>query len=665
MKETLIEIGILDWKLSGSFTYRVPHNTSMPIGTRVVAPFGKKEKLGIVLGQGQEPPPGVNIRDLKQALDNAPALDEATLQLALFAADYYRLPISTVLTWCLGNHLRDCVPAAKAPDWSQALQPPVKATTRTLAGDKQPAFTDAQKLCLKTLENHPDGYAQWLLDGVTGSGKTEIYICMAQRTLAKGQQVLYMVPEIGLTKAATKRMADGTGAEVNVVHSGSKGKNAIWERMRAGHPGVLVGTRSSLFYPMPQLGLIVVDEEQDASYSPSSPEAFSARDLAIMRANIQSVPVILGSATPSLETLQRVAEGRCAKLSLPQRVHTQADPSIQVLEHKKGPANLIGAESLQAVRETLERGDQAMIFWDLRGYARSLNCRACGWVAGCPQCDQSLVIHRYSQMLACHLCGYSERRVPQQCPICQHDLHAWEGGTERLETFCQEHFPNAKIIRVDRDTTSKSGELGRLLREAEKLTPAILIGTQMMAKGHHFPHLQLAVMIDTAHGLMQTDFRGPERWSQLLIQVAGRVGREQAGGRVLIETALPNHPIMHAAVRQDYQSIAQKLLKDRRRLRQPPFTAMSVVRAESFDQGKAQQALEKLARELDNAPDLRTIGPLPGFPERVANRFRMVLHIHADNRTKMRLWLPQIESLMQGTAPSVRWRMMVSPYDSL
>ncbi|MBK1735926.1 primosomal protein N' [Halorhodospira abdelmalekii] len=543
-------------------------------------------------------------------------------------------------------------------------------------GDSPPPLDEAQRQALTAIQAAV-GFHTFLLDGVTGSGKTEVYLQAAARVLARGQQVLLLVPEIGLAPQLLERVRARLPGRVVVLHSGlAEGeRTAAWLAARAGEAAVVVGTRSAVLTPLPRLGLIVVDEEHDPSLSQQEGFRYSGRDLAVVRARAHAVPIVLGSATPSLETLHNAQRQRYTRLVLPQRAGTARAPSIQVIDIRSRPlTGGLSAPLRQALSRHLEAGQQAMIFLNRRGYAPVLICHACGWVAECRHCDARLTVHRARGRMRCHHCEY-ERPLPSACPECGGtQLLPLGPGTERLEEALRESFPHVSQVRIDRDTTRRRGALEAALARAHCGEAQLLIGTQMLAKGHHLPELTLVAIIDVDQGLFGADFRAPERLAQLIVQVAGRAGRGEQAGEVVLQTRHPEHPLLRTLLEHGYGAFAEAHLQERSAAGLPPFAALALLRAEAREASVAERFLveareqgERLlgAADSGSTADVELLGPIPAPMPRREGRQRVQLLLRAEQRAPLQaflgVWSPQLAKLKGVRA--VRWSLDVDPVD--
>ncbi len=518
-----------------------------------------------------------------------------------------------------------------------------------------------------------DGYGAFLLDGVTGSGKTEVYLRAMTATLAAGKQALVLVPEIALTPQLITRFRERLGPDGSVVvlHSGLNDSERMdaWLRAARGLAPVVIGTRSAVFTPLARPGLIVVDEEHDTSLKQQDGFRYSARDLAVWRARELAVPVILGSATPSLESLHNVREGRYTALHLPERAGTALHPEMHLLDIRGRPLHDgLSDPLLERMRTHLEAGNQVLLFLNRRGYAPVLQCHDCGWISGCTRCDARMTFHQHDRRLRCHHCGH-EAALPARCPGCgSESLSPVGAGTERLETAVAERFPGHSLVRIDRDATRRKGSLDKLLKRAESGEARILVGTQMLAKGHHFPGVTLVAVVDADLGLFSADFRASERMAQLILQVAGRAGRAERPGEVVIQTHCPDHPLLQKLVQAGYPAFAEAALEERKAVGLPPFAAVALIRAEATAEQapiRFLDAVAELARG-GRAAWVQFLGPVPAPMARRAGRWRAQAMLRAENRSPLQRLLGEIVPKLDGLpdARKVRWSVDVDPADT-
>ncbi len=713
-----------------TFDYRTPTVVDAEAGVRVRVPFGRTRVVGVVVETAtrSELPKG-RLKDIEEVLDSRPLWSPDEWKLLLWASRYYQHPIGEVLQTALPVLLRqgrgtDTIPErrwrltaegmkvtaeelTRAPrqaallgklrehqggarpedlhstggSWRSALRAMVAKgwvesfeyaplTSNERETDPSPELNAAQVEVLKTVQGSLDRYAAHLLEGVTGSGKTEIYLRLIEQVEQRGRQALVLVPEIGLTPQLVGRFRKRLGVELAVLHSGLTDRERLeaWLAARSGKAKVVIGTRSAVFTPMADLGLVIVDEEHDASFKQQDGFRYNARDLAVLRASYGNVPVVLGSATPSFESLHNVETGRYAGLSLPERAGDAKHPSLGVLDLRRQPLDEgMAPPLLRAVEETLSAGEQALLFLNRRGYSPALICHDCGWVAECRRCDAPLTLHRGRNRLCCHHCG-SERPIDVRCEECgEGDLRPAGRGTERIEEALQSRFPGVSVIRIDRDTTRRRGALEAHLATIKEGRPCLLVGTQMLAKGHHFPDVTLVGMLNVDHGLYSSDFRAAERLAQLIVQVAGRAGRAGKAGRVLIQTHHPDHPLLQRLLSDGYAAFSRDAMRERREAGFPPYTAAALVRAEANNAELPRRFLAQVSRHVaqQNGSALQIWGPVPAPMERRAGRYRAHLLLQSTERGKLQPVLSKLVPKL-GQLPDarkVRWSVDVDPQE--
>ena len=718
----------LDTPLTRIFDYRIPAGcplTPADVGRRVRVSFGHRERWGILVGlaEGSELP----LEQLKPlvAVDrDLPPLPRSLLALARFAADYYHHPYGASLLSLLPPALkRPAAPRPSAPaayaltaagremahrlsprataqrrlaerlahgpvaagelaglesalrDWRhrglvEAVEIPPHAASAVLP-ETAPSLTPGQAAALQAILAEVDHFAAWLLFGVTGSGKTEVYLRLIESVLIRGRQALVLAPEIHLTPQLTERFRRRFPTACLVsLHSGlSDGeRTANWLACLHGRADIVLGTRLAVFAPLERLGLIVVDEEHDPSYKQMEGLRYSARDVAVWRARQAGVPVVLGSATPALETWRNVQQGRYRRLDLPERAGAAALPEILLVDTRTDrPRHGLSAALLAALAENLRRGAQSLVFINRRGYAPTLFCNACGHVTPCPRCSAHLVLHRQRGgfRLQCHHCGLT-RPPPQSCPECGAlDLRASGQGTQRLEETLAERFPEARILRVDRDTVARKGRFAAVRDAVHGGGVDILVGTQILAKGHDFPRLTLVGVVGADGALLSADYRAGERLFAQLMQVAGRAGRADAPGRVLVQTAFPRHPLYQALVRHDYPAYAARALAERRAAEFPPYVRQAMLRVDARSDEAAQAFLDAARIEaLDLVEGVTVFDPAPALLARVANRARWQLLAQSRSRSRLQAfldaWAPRLQAL---PAPGLSWILDVDPLE--
>ena len=700
-------------------------------GARVLVPFGRQRLIGILVGVVSETT--VPLHKLKAAvefLDERPVFDPVTFELLRWAADYYHHPIGEVYAAALPAALRLGLPAAVSTEhWSltargrEELEEPssrrapqqrallswladrtdatadeageffkasllknlaargwIAASVPTEPSVLTPmqiepgmraelALTGAQRQAVEGILATLSTFSVHLLDGVTGSGKTEVYLRAIAAAIAGGGQALVLVPEIALTPQLVDRFRSRFRAGVAVVHSGltDSERRDAWRSAHGGQARIIIGTRSAVFTSLPKLALIVVDEEHDASYKQQEGFHYSARDLAVMRARGAAVPVILGSATPSLETVENAASGRYIRHLLPQRPGAAQPPRMTLIDLRRHAAEQgLSTPAIQAIDQHLKAGGQIIVFLNRRGYAPSLFCNSCGWVAPCKHCDARMTLHRRALKLRCHHCG-AQAAVPTICANCGQALLAVGQGTERVEETLTRLFPDAPLARLDRDSASARGSVQTVLDRVHSGEARILVGTQMLTKGHHFPDVTLVVILDADQGLFASDFRATERLAQTITQVAGRAGREARAGEVLIQTQFPEHPLLNRLITEGYESFAASALAERREAEWPPYSRLALLRAEAKDNAALDAFLRAAATAGEGLREIavKIRGPAAALIARRADHYRAHLLIETALRSTLQhflgRWLPKIDDLPK--AKGLRWSIDVDPLE--
>jgi primosomal protein N' (replication factor Y) len=553
----------------------------------------------------------------------------------------------------------------EAPETALAL---LAAAHRAAQPADIPALSAAQEHAVATIDAAADRYGAYLLQGVTGSGKTEVYLRLAARALERGQAALVLVPEIGLTPQLLDRFRTRLAVPIAVLHSGlSDGERlAGWRAARAGQARVVIGTRSAVFASLPRLGLIVVDEEHDSSYKQHEGGCrYSARDLAVRRAQQAGVPIVLGSATPALESLHNVQLGRYHQLPLPRRADQTAAPRLALIDLRAHAvhAGLAGPVT-QAIERHLHSDGQVLVYLNRRGYAPTLMCTSCGWIAPCLDCDARLTVHRGAEQLRCHYCG-AARALPTRCGRCGFAVRPVGQGTERVAETLTEMFPGSPLLRLDRDTARDAADVEAVMNALLDGSARILVGTQMVTKGHHFPGVSLVAVINADQGLFSSDFRAAERLAQTIVQVAGRAGRGARAGEVLIQTEYPEHPLLQSLIDGGYEAFAAGALAERAAARWPPYSRLALLRASGLSASAALDFLGRARECAGAAPAARLLGPVPAAMARRAGRHYAQLLVEHSGRGGLHefleSWLPQVERLPE--ARRVRWALDVDPID--
>ncbi|OZI27247.1 primosomal protein N' [Bordetella genomosp. 7] len=673
----------LDVPLPGPFDYRAAE--AVPVGARVIVPFGRRKLVGVVVAAPEQPGVEVGqVREIEQVLQDLPPLPADWLRLASFAADYYQRPLGEVMLPAMPPPLRK--PSAYQGKRS-GLGPVArlesrkrKAAPAPVEPDEPPALNADQQAAVDAVAGLAS-FKPVLLHGITGSGKTEVYLHAAQRVLAQGRQVLLLVPEINLTpqleSALRARLAGVLGADgLAVMHSGlSDGERVqAWARAQRGQARMLLGTRMAIFAPLANLGLIVVDEEHDASYKQQDGLRYSARDLAVWRARDLGIPVVLGSATPSLESWHHAERGHYLRLSLPGRARASDLPAIRLIDTRRLVMRQgISPQLSDAIAQRLERGEQSLVFLNRRGYAPVLHCASCAWVSHCPRCTAFTVLHRTAgrgHRLHCHHCGY-QAPVPRACPECgDQDLQPMGRGTQRVEEHLAELFPEARISRIDADSTRRKGSAQTLFAAVHAGEVDILVGTQMVAKGHDFARLGLVGVLNADAALFAHDFRAPERLFAQLMQVAGRAGRHGGGGEVLIQTGYPEQPVYQALLRHDYAGFARHALEERETTGLPPFAYQALLTAEARELSQALAFLQQArglatTGEFPGLASLTLYDPVPLRVVRVANVERAQLLLESTSRPALQAFLGAWSAHLPAVAADnrVRWQLEVDPLE--
>ena len=694
-------------------------------GMRVQVPFGRTTVIGVVVGVA--PTSAVDAARLKRVravIDAEPLLDPAMLKLLVWAGGYFQHPIGEVVTGTLPRLLRlghapetgrsvryaataagtrafaegiarapvqarllglmlaaGSVPetalAAEHRDWRRPLRAlvakglaEVREDPPRAGGADRPELNADQRRAVAALREALGTFRPFVLEGVTGSGKTEVYLRVIETVVALGRQALVLIPEIGLTPQLLARFHARLSCRVEALHSrlSDRERLSAWTHARNGTADVLVGTRSAVFAPLARPGLFIVDEEHDLSFKQQDGFRYSARDLAVVRARDAGTPVVLGSATPSLEAIDNVRRGRYRLLTLPHRAGGASPPRVDVVDLRSRPFDSGLCDVLiEAIEQTKARSEQALLFINRRGYAPRLICHACGWIADCERCDAHLVFHREDGRLRCHHCA-SVRSPITECPGCgSKDVRRLGFGTERVVRALESRIDGLRVARMDRDATRRRGALEALLDRVHAGDVDVVVGTQMLAKGHHFPNVTLVAILDADGGLFGIDFRASERMAQLLLQVAGRAGRGDRAGRVLLQTHHPDHPLLRVLVLQGYRKFCEEALEERRGARLPPFASLALVRAEALQRDAPLSFLRDAGACVSERPHpgVSVLGPVPSPMERRAGRYRAQLLVDAASRAALQRFLPgwiaEVEALP--SARKVRWSVDVDPQE--
>ena len=700
-------------------------------GTRVSVPFGRrKDQVCMVLGVvDQSPLQPDQLKSVSKVIDYEPLFSPRHFELLCWAADYYHYPVGEVLFSTLPGLLRKgksvergydeifrvsaegrkTDPGNNAPAQIALLRilrtypggltrqelrtkqtryaKPLKAllekglVKRLIAGVAGPIATETedrgfalnqrQIQAINSITAKTDAHHTHVLQGITGSGKTEVYIEAVRRVVEQNRQALILVPEIGLTTQFIDRLKRRLPVDIRVQHSALNETERLrnWLAARNGEAAVIIGTRSAVWTPLKSPGIYVVDEEHDPSYKQESGFRYSAKDIAIVRGKLDNVPVVLGSATPSLETLKNIRSRKYGEQHLPTRASGAKPPEIRFINLRNEPVSgAVSKTLLDEVAITLEKNNQVLLFLNRRGYAPVILCHSCGWYAECGHCSVKMTYHKDKNRLVCHHCD-ARRVLPARCPNCDEaELIEVGHGTQRLDQTLTEHFPDARILRIDRDSTRRKGSMERMIKEITTGKADILIGTQMLAKGHHFPRLTLVGIIDADAGLLSTDFRASERLAQLIVQVSGRAGREDRPGVVFIQTHFPEHPLLQTLVAQGYDQFAGLLLAERKKAQLPPYSYLALLGAEAVSREAAEKFLHEARNRLKQcSADLRIFGPVNAPIEKRRGRYRNQLLIQSANRNVLRKAMAQWCRLLESIpgANRTRWSLDIDPQDML
>ena len=712
--------------LHQQFDYRVPDELPLPaVGARIAVQFGRQKLVGVCT-QVNPLDAHASLKPLSRILDSENLFGAELWELAVWLAEYYQHPLGEVLATLLPAAARKSEPVkirrsevwqitagefplTRAPKQAALLQwlrdqggsataaqlrenafsrshiralaakgaitrasdllpapaglAPAGSATRARPVVAGPQLNDEQQTALDELNSLPEGFAPVLLDGITGSGKTEVYLRFIETVLAQGRQVLVLVPEIALTPQTLQRFEERFGA-ASTVHSNlsNAARLQTWLRCRNGEIDILIGTRSAVLTPFANLGLIVVDEEHDSSFKQTDGLRYSARDVAVKRAQQLDIPLLLGSATPSFESLYNARNGRYTALHLSKRAGGANPPTFHLIDIRgRRLDDGICADLTRIMRRHLQAGGQALVFLNRRGFAPTWLCSRCGWQADCNHCDRHLTMHRQPPALICHHCG-RRQALTERCPSCDLEgLTAVGVGTQRTEEGLARQFPEFPILRIDRDTTRSQRRMQEHFATIQTGEPAILIGTQMLAKGHHFPDVTLVAVLNADGGFMSPDFRAPERTAQLIVQVAGRAGRAQRPGEVYIQTYQPENPLLTALLEHGYAGFAERELKTRAHAELPPYRPIALIRAEATAATAAQQWLMQIKTQLGEPLEL--FGPAPAIIARVADRWRFQLMVVAENRRRLHRGLKVLLQLVDAPR-DVRWSVDIDPYDT-
>jgi primosomal protein N' (replication factor Y) len=722
----------LDMPLRRVFDYLPPESPETALraqpGTRVRVPFGRQRLVGVVMEVADSSElPAERLKPILEVLDPQPILDPAALGLLRWAAEYYHHPIGEVVSAAMPKALRlgaststteerwsvtadghnahqrgepkrapkqrklleflvandasstdtlteqvpnwrDAARQLVARGWIGSIEVSPETKESAIGRTEGPPLSEEQKKAVEVVGEVLNRYGTFVLHGVTGSGKTEVYLRLVERVLAQGRRALVLVPEIGLTPQLVGRFRQRLDVPMAVLHSALTDHERLlaWREAFSGRAKIVLGTRSAVFAPVPDLGIIIVDEEHDSSFKQHEGGfRYSARDLAVVRAQRADVPVMLGSATPALETLNNVTTSRYVRLTLPRREDQAAPPRMALVDLRAHAVHAgISTPAVQAMERHIKEDGQVLVFLNRRGYAPTLLCTACGWVAPCTECDARLTVHLSVSRLRCHHCG-ADGPLPTRCPQCGFAVKPVGQGTERIEETLGALFPDVALVRLDRDVVRKRGDMEEAMRRMASGEARILVGTQMVTKGHDFPNVTLVVVLNADQGLFSTDFRAPERLAQTIVQVAGRAGRGTRPGEVLVQTEFPGHPLLLSLLSEGYDGFARAALEERAQASWPPFSRLAAVRDSAPTAAAALEFLTE-ARKIAKAPrNVKLLGPVPAAMAKRAGRHHAQLLVESAERGALHrfldAWLPEVEQLQ--SSRRVRWALDVDPIE--
>ena len=722
--------------LRKSYVYLPPSDMSdaevgmLQPGIRIKAPFGRRSVVAVLLAVISETDVArQKLRPVQEIVDDSPLLTAAIYELCLWSAQYYLHPIGDVFQHAFPKVLRQGGSPYRSSEsaWelttegsglplgalksapkqalllnllqqgqvtrSQMLEQGINTATaralinkglaikttksqsdyKTQVSVSKLSLNTEQEQAVNSIENSLGSFSCQLLDGITGSGKTEVYLQSIATCIARGLQALVLIPEIGLTPQTLERFQQRFGHSIAVFHSNLSDSERVqaWESARCGDAAVILGTRSAVFTPTQKLGLVIIDEEHDSSYKQQEGFRYNARDVAIKRAQIESVPIVLGSATPSLESIHNAATGRFQYLQLQHRTGNAQPPKLRCIDVRRVVMdNGLSSELLESIRRHLENNNQVLVFINRRGYAPSLLCHDCGWIASCPHCDSRLTVHKDYGLLRCHYCDYQQKLV-QQCPDCRSSRLIYQGvGTQRCEQALNRLFPDIPVFRIDRDSTQRKAAMSDIIDKIHQTGPCLLVGTQMLAKGHHFPNVTLVAIIDADAALFNADFRSEERMGQLLTQVSGRAGRADKSGEVLIQTHYPQHPLLLTLIDKGYGPYAQQLLAERADSQLPPCGHLVLIRADHKTIALADSFLQRIRESLTAVASQQNVhfyGPLPSPKPRRGGNYHLQLLIGCARRGPLHQLTEQLIAMVDEIpgAQRPRWSIDVDPQDMI
>ena len=660
LKKSILNVAI-QTPVKSLFDYSVNSESKIKpqIGQRIQVPFGNKKRLGFIHDISSSSKVSKSkLKPFLEIIDEAPIVDSETRELIKWCSNYYHYPIGSVYSAAVPKYLRD-------------LKYPNKIEYKAFMGvtEERKILTKAQNNALKESEKYLKNNNVLLINGITGSGKTEIYMRLIEKELGLGRQVLFLVPEIGLTPQTANVLTARFGDLVNIIHSGTSPKTraAVWVAAQKGLAQLVVGTRSAVFTPFSSLGIIVVDEEHDQSYKQQNGLMYSARDLAVVKAKKLNAKLILGSATPSFESFFNVTNKKYNTVEINKRVFSTPLPENKIIDLRLHPITKgLTKPLIKDITKQLGKNKQVLIYLNRRGYAPLTMCEDCGHIEGCPRCDTSLVLHKKINLLKCHHCAY-QKTQPPLCSECGSNNVIVGKGTQQLEEGLRDQFPNEEILRIDRDTTRSQKKRELAIELAHSGEVKILIGTQMLTKGHDFPNLSMVAIINADQGLFGSDFRSSELFAQHYLQASGRSGRRNERGLVVVQTHNPNHPLLKKIINNNYKSFFDDSIKERINHLWPPFYGAALLRAEATNKTKVFEFLSKISRFGETLKNQKTLflGPVSSPIERKLGKHRGQILLLNKNRKKLHSTLNQVILFIEKNDinKGVRWIIDVDPID--
>jgi len=702
--------------------------TDWQAGLRVRVPFGSRELIGIVVNVKRiDSETDISkLKSIVECLDEQALLSPELLSLGHWLSDYYHHPLGdcfqtmlpkkirqgedlelqTETYWQITDNkeiknagkkqqqildlltlkkngltqseiyqnLNQCKSSLVSLENKKIITQKQKIKKSSITQELSPAcqLNPEQQLAVESVWNQREKFTPFLLQGITGSGKTEVYIELTEKIVNEGKQVLILIPEIGLTTQFVARFRERLAVNIVVLNSSisDKERKQSWLLAKEGLADVIIGTRSAVFSPIKNMGFIIMDEEHDASYKQQDGLRYHARNVALIRAQRAGVPIVLGSATPSLESLYNVDKNRYQRLELNQRATGATLPKVHLVD-SAGPKADNGVSSVlyKAIEKQLNAGNQVLLFINRRGFAPVLMCHECNWQATCSHCDAKMIVHQGRNTLCCHHCGLIQR-LPTQCPKCQAvELNTYGAGTEQIELSLQRYFPDTPVLRIDRDSTQRVNAFANMVEDIRSGGAKILVGTQMLAKGHDFHDVTLVGVLDADQGLLSADFRATESLAQLIIQVTGRAGRGEKSGEVFIQTNQPQHEFWGDLIKKGYDFTAQKILQERALMAMPPVGSLCIIRAEDQQEQLAMQFLTEVLTILNQhgQQEVFVMGPVPAIMEKRAGRFRAQLLLSSPKRRPIHQLLDHYMQAISALKLSkkVRWSIDIDPIDLL